>query len=727
MRTGYLMMWAVVLVLIGVWNVGRAQDSLGMRQLSALDYWPGADDIQMVGDLAYVSGGPSGLHIMNLSDPAHPVEIGRYTWYQWDAGAGIYVADNRAYVCLPERGIVLDVSDPTHPVTLGQWEGSLSDITLVHGNIAIAESEESYPYVLDISDPANVHEIGRFTDIVGPMDALGMAGEYLCMKGWPGGVIIYDISNPAQPQRVASCDTILQARYGTLTGNYAYIATYFNGLHIIDLTNPLQPVLVATCDSLCYDVTVTGTHAVVSSIGLNVWDVADPAYPVFEGTLVRPAWSNGFGRVSGSGSTVCVENWGAKVVKVVDISNPAAPAIVGEFGNYGILGRMAISGTNGYLADSRIGLRIINLADQAHVIELANMSGHSCAAWNVAIAGNYAYLAEGPCGVLVADVSNPAQPESLRCVRPTQFPNVVRVLTDGNYAYVFNTGSFGGPSYIHTFSLANPEVPQWVDSLAIFPLDEWGDFDVTVSNGYLYLVQGWNNFSVFSLANPTAPLLVGSCGLPHLIGAWARGLAIAGNYAYVANCHGGVVIVNISNPTSPGVVTQMGDYSWTVAARGNTLFTDDLSRITVMDMTDPTNPTTVGYYSTDEQLVDMEIQGQNLFTTSISQFRVYQCDALPPDASSQSEIALHEFALHPCYPNPFNPSTVIRFSLPKRGHAKLTVYDVTGRQVKVLADGILKGGEHSVTFDGTATSTGVYFARLEAGKNARMQKMMLLK
>ena len=79
------------------------------------------------------------------------------------------------------------------------------------------------------------------------------------------------------------------------------------------------------------------------------------------------------------------------------------------------------------------------------------------------------------------------------------------------------------------------------------------------------------------------------------------------------------------------------------------------------------------------------------------------------------------------YPNPFNPSTVIRFSLPKTERAKLTVYDVTGREVKVLEDGVLSAGDHGVTLEGSALASGVYFARLEAGKQTQMRKLMLLK
>lgn len=79
------------------------------------------------------------------------------------------------------------------------------------------------------------------------------------------------------------------------------------------------------------------------------------------------------------------------------------------------------------------------------------------------------------------------------------------------------------------------------------------------------------------------------------------------------------------------------------------------------------------------------------------------------------------------YPNPFNPSSTIRFSLPRRTEAELVVYDVTGRQVSVLVDEVLAAGEHRVPFDGARLPSGIYFTRLIAGEAQATQKLLLLK
>jgi cytochrome c peroxidase len=78
-------------------------------------------------------------------------------------------------------------------------------------------------------------------------------------------------------------------------------------------------------------------------------------------------------------------------------------------------------------------------------------------------------------------------------------------------------------------------------------------------------------------------------------------------------------------------------------------------------------------------------------------------------------------------PNPFNPRTEISFSLPERGHVRLVVYDLAGREVAVVADEERSAGRAAFTFDGSGLASGIYFARLEAGSTVEQRKMVLMK
>ncbi len=86
-----------------------------------------------------------------------------------------------------------------------------------------------------------------------------------------------------------------------------------------------------------------------------------------------------------------------------------------------------------------------------------------------------------------------------------------------------------------------------------------------------------------------------------------------------------------------------------------------------------------------------------------------------------------EFSLDQNYPNPFNPSTNINFSIPNAGKVELTVFNVLGQKVHTLIDGSLNAGPHSVSFDASGLTSGVYFYRLVNGSNIATQKMLLMK
>ena len=80
------------------------------------------------------------------------------------------------------------------------------------------------------------------------------------------------------------------------------------------------------------------------------------------------------------------------------------------------------------------------------------------------------------------------------------------------------------------------------------------------------------------------------------------------------------------------------------------------------------------------------------------------------------------------YPNPFNPLTKISFVLGTTGNASLKVFDLLGKEVVTLADGIFSSGElQSFTFDASKYSSGIYYYQLKNGTQTEMKKMLLLK
>ncbi|HEY9165760.1 MAG TPA: T9SS type A sorting domain-containing protein [Candidatus Kryptonia bacterium] len=86
-----------------------------------------------------------------------------------------------------------------------------------------------------------------------------------------------------------------------------------------------------------------------------------------------------------------------------------------------------------------------------------------------------------------------------------------------------------------------------------------------------------------------------------------------------------------------------------------------------------------------------------------------------------------EYMLYNNYPNPFNPSTIIRYDLPKDSKVVLQIYDILGREVTTLVNERQGAGTHEVSFNASRYASGVYFYKLTAGTYSKVQRMMLIK
>lgn len=85
-----------------------------------------------------------------------------------------------------------------------------------------------------------------------------------------------------------------------------------------------------------------------------------------------------------------------------------------------------------------------------------------------------------------------------------------------------------------------------------------------------------------------------------------------------------------------------------------------------------------------------------------------------------------QFRLDQNFPNPFNPSTEIRFALPAEGHVSLALYDLTGRRVRTLIDRAMDAGSYSYHLDAAGLSSGVYIYRLQSGPFVQVRKLTLM-
>jgi hypothetical protein len=95
-------------------------------------------------------------------------------------------------------------------------------------------------------------------------------------------------------------------------------------------------------------------------------------------------------------------------------------------------------------------------------------------------------------------------------------------------------------------------------------------------------------------------------------------------------------------------------------------------------------------------------------------------------AYNENKVSI-PFALQQNYPNPFNPKTTISFSLPRRSHVSLNVYNLLRMKVRTIIECDELSGSHSFLFDGSSLASGVYYYRLQAGEFLQTRKLLLVR
>ena len=106
---------------------------------------------------------------------------------------------------------------------------------------------------------------------------------------------------------------------------------------------------------------------------------------------------------------------------------------------------------------------------------------------------------------------------------------------------------------------------------------------------------------------------------------------------------------------------------------------------------------------------------------------VYDYDSPVSSIQSMDLTIPKEMKLEQNFPNPFNPSTRISFTLPKPGEVKIEIYNTLGQRVEILVNQYMLAGNHEVEFNAQNLSSGIYFYSIEAGEFHDVKKMILIR
>ncbi len=390
------------------------------------------------GDRAYLlSGyGSSHLTVVDITRPSRPVELALDPATPW-LGWSLATLDGRLLLGAPgpaegpDEVLVLDVADPMRPRVLGRFEGiprSPAEIAILGQRAYIAAGDGLV--ILDLADPGTPTVDGTYRPEALPLpdESVSVRDRYAYVAAGEAGLQIVDISQPANPRVVASIRTGGHAWAVALGGSHAYVADEYNGLRIIDVSDPQEPVEVGFYDvpglhDFFHGVALEGHHVYVADgglmdTGLRIVDVTDPSAPVELSTLPLSAQSDRIPppRVEDV-AVACDGNRctaylaaGTGGLRVVDVSNPAAPIEVSSYDTPGLADNLVAVGSTVYLSDG--DLRILDASNPWDVKEVGFFDApDSAGTLHVAVQGHYAYLSGD--GLRILDVSDPGAPEQV--------------------------------------------------------------------------------------------------------------------------------------------------------------------------------------------------------------------------------------------------------------------------------------------------------------------------
>ncbi|MCS6948900.1 MAG: hypothetical protein NZ520_00405, partial [bacterium] len=166
----------------------------------------------------------------------------------WVGGStnDVHVQGNYAYCTVPSGLIIMDVSDPAAPREVARISlpGGYAWKLDVSGGFAYVANELRGLRVIDVSDPLNPREVGADESTL--VNDVALSGGYAFVATGPGGLRVIDVSDPQNPQPVSSVDTPGSAARVFVSGQHAYVADERGGLRVIDVSDPQNPREVAS-------------------------------------------------------------------------------------------------------------------------------------------------------------------------------------------------------------------------------------------------------------------------------------------------------------------------------------------------------------------------------------------------------------------------------------------------------------------------------------------------
>jgi len=426
------------------------------------------------------------------------------------------------------------------------------------------------------------------------------------------GLQIIDASDPSSLRVISGMPTSAASAVA-VDGHYAFVANS-NGrnLHIFDVADPANPIQVGICGNLAgsfSDIAVSGGYAYLADTlsRLVIVSISDPSSPAFVSSISTHYNATGVAVRDTLAFVTCsrgVSPYSAVAFKVFDISDPANPALIGnyepEYGDFSEYLDISLVGDSAFVASpgEASPIMIFIVSDPTNPHPLPRSWPTFIQLWpqsvffrdNILYSAGYNALGFGLSRFNISNISNPRRTGIY--ISPEEVGDVD---VAGNSAYVcaHSTG-------LYSVDVADPARP-----IINCRTDEFSG-NVIVEGGYCF-VFGWR-FSIYDIASSDTLALVGSIYAGSTIL-----FDIAGDYAYLINRDSSFIVIDVSDPTAPdsvGALGGLGDLQDVTIIDNYAYAASGQSRsLKIIDISDPIHPVLAGNFNTPYAAYGIAVDG----------------------------------------------------------------------------------------------------------------------
>jgi len=824
-----------------------AQDAENVELIGQLsDEIESANEVVVVGNLAYVTGGEADLYVIDISEPENPVVIGNSNESPGSAKS-LDVAGSYAYLTYFDYGLrVFQIDDPENPREIGacQTEGRPYGIS-VSGDYAYMACLEGDLCVVSIEDPEHPNQINHLNIHERSLDTY-ISENFLYVSQERGGMRIFSIENPVQPREIGHFD-INGSTYGVKTsGDFAYLAEWDVGLRIISISDPQNPLLVGQYEAP--DRRITGVavsddyaYLVGSRFGLKVISIVNPENPVevgyydtegsaqkitvLENRLICVADGENFGIYRNlllragviQGYVLDVENEAPLEGALVTATN-GSNAVTDEEGFFRIdralMGDIDITASLDGFNDETLENLFIDEDDTLELVFLLTHpefelstneietelesgelddfsisifnSGNGPLEWSVEerLRGDYdADPWESRSSFYVSEMVDDPRIQGIAFVDDLLY--VAGGGGDENLIYLINlegefVGSYPQPTDTHYglndltydgellwgidsggevygFTLEGEPIFQWdcpVEAGRAITWDQrreilWctsatserisgcsvmGEELVSVNQfglniyGLTYRDNDPDGYQLYAIHSDDLESMelykidiahhdsIRVKDLKHPESGSPRGLFIADPF----DIYSTVLLVATNKFDEDRIdVFQMFSFTdWMIAEPDQGIVNQQEERELVLTL------------DTGDLLPENTYEGRLLFTHNAvggSENILITLNVEPLSTPDEEHSLPNEFMLNTPYPNPFNSSTLITYSLPVTSQVSLKLFDLVGREISTMFEGFKQAGLHTIKLNANYLPSGLYLVRLNVSDHVFTRKVMLVR